>query len=113
LFYLALLDNKADPNLQAFDNSTPLLEAVTYSHFPAATLLLDHGAKVDLADASGRTPLMQAAETTPFSDSLRDFMKLLLKHGAQTSLADNRGRTALSRATESKNAEAVGLLTNK
>ena len=56
---------------------------------------------------------MQAAETTPFSDSLGDFMKLLLKHGAQTSLADNRGRTALSRATDSKNAAAVGLLTNK
>jgi ankyrin repeat protein len=110
---LVLLDNKADPNLQAFDNSTPLLEAVTYSRFPTATLLLDHGANVNLADGSGRTPLMQAAETTPFSDSLRDFMKLLLKHGAQTSLADNRGRTALSRATESKNAAAVGLLTNK
>lgn len=108
-----LLDKEANPNLQANDGSTALLQAVTYGRLAAATLLLSRGANVDLADASGNTPLMVAAEGNPYIKSTTDFITLLLAHKAQPALVDNRGRSALARATENKNTAAIETLNKK
>jgi ankyrin repeat protein len=108
-----LLDNGANPNLQANDGSTPLLQAVTYGRLGAATLLLSRGANVDLPDASGNTPLMVAAEGNPYIKSTADFITLLIAYKAQLTLVDNRSRSALARAIESKNTAAVEMLKKK
>lgn len=105
-----LLDHKADVNLRANDQSTPLIEAVTYAKLAAAQLLVERGANVNLGDASDTTPLMIAAETSVYIKDPAEFLKLLLEHGAKRGMIDNRGRNALQRAVESKNAAAVDLL---
>ena len=105
-----LLDHKANVNLRANDQSTPLIEAVTYAKLPAAQLLIDRGANVNLGDSSDTTPLMIAAETSVYIKDPVEFLKLLLEHGAKRGMTDNRGRNALQRAVESKNAAAMEIL---
>ena len=105
-----LFGKKANPNAKANDGSTPLIAAVRDGKLGAATLLLEHGADANLADANQNTPLMIAAEGNAFIKSSADFISLLLAHGAKTSLADSQGRTALARATENKNQPAIDVL---
>jgi ankyrin repeat protein len=108
-----LLEHKADPNLKANDGSTPLIAAVTFGKLGAATLLLERGANVNLADAGGNTALMIAAEGTAFISSPAPMISVLLAHGATPNLTDAHGRTALARANESKNVAAIELLKGK
>ena len=56
-----LLAAGADPNTSG-GVSTPLIEAVSHGTTAVATILLKAGADIDQADATGRTPLMAAAE---------------------------------------------------
>jgi ankyrin repeat protein len=105
-----LLEHQANPNLRANDRSTPLMEAVTFAKMGAVKLLIDHGADVSLADANDTTPLMLAAEASPYIKDPAAFIQLLLEHGAKKTAVDSHGRTALQRATESKNAAAMEAL---
>lgn len=52
-----LLDLGFDPNAQNLVGSTPLHYCVTYGNFPAAKLLLSHGARTDIRDSNGMTAL--------------------------------------------------------
>jgi ankyrin repeat protein len=87
-----------------------LIEAVTYSRLAAAQLLIDRGADVNLAKSGDTTPLMIAAETSPYIKNPAVLIKLLLDHGANKAAVDSQGRTALQIATESKNEAAASLL---
>ena len=69
-----LLENGADPNICNNDRTTPLHEASSRGSLEAARLLLSYGAKVDVKDKKGNTPLQLAK-----SDEMT---KLLLEHGA-------------------------------
>lgn len=60
-----------------------------------AEALLIHGAAVDAADVTGRTPLSYAAQ---YGLRKTDFSRLLLDHGADVNRADDSGRTPLSYA---------------
>ncbi len=61
------------------------------------TLLLEHGAKVDMPEIGGVYPLMRAAETGNL-----DLVKLLIAHGADINVKDNKGRTVLEYAREGR-----------
>lgn len=85
------LDKGAD--IDAFDtlSQTALIAAVSQNHFAAAELLLKRGAKVDLADPAGWTPLIHAT----YAASNPDVLKLLLDHGANINAHNDRGVTSL------------------
>ncbi|KAL4798333.1 ankyrin repeat-containing domain protein [Aspergillus venezuelensis] len=58
-------------------------------------ILIDHGARVDLRDLNGETPLSYAAKL-----QLSDIVSMLLKQGAEVDATDKRGRTPLSHAVD-------------
>ena len=92
------------------DGVTPLIAAVAHERLDAAQLLIEHGADVNLADASRNTPLMVAADASPEIKDPAPLIRLLLTHGAKRGLKDSQGRIAFQRAVGSKNAAAVQLL---
>lgn len=69
------------------------------------TLLLEHGANVNLANKDGHTALMGAS----FRGDIGK-VKILLEHGADVSLKSADGHTALMHAAERYNTEIVKLL---
>lgn len=85
---------------------TALQEAAMGGHLDAITLLIRHGADINLA-FGGRTALQAAAGGGHF-----DAMKLLLRHGADINQApaEGYGRTALQAAAQHGNLEAMNLL---
>lgn len=92
-----LLDAGADANRIYGNDLTALMWAAGHSNSVpdaegAATvqLLLNHGAKLDLADNRGRTALMIAAERNH-----PEIVKLLLDAGADSEMTDNEGKSAL------------------
>lgn len=83
---------------------TPLLVA-SELNFDMVKLLVARGAKVNVYDRDGMTPLMRAIV-------LRDrrMVKLLLDAGAQVNVADHRGHTALTHAVMRSDADILKLL---
>ncbi|MEP7245255.1 MAG: ankyrin repeat domain-containing protein [Gammaproteobacteria bacterium] len=85
--------------------TTPLLRAAKSGDLPAMRLLLAHGAKVDIATASGVTPLMAAAGNGSTRIDTRgryrsepdsiEAVELLVAAGANINARDNTGQTAL------------------
>jgi ankyrin repeat protein len=61
------------------------------------TLLLEHGARVDMPETNGVYPLMRAAETGNL-----DLVKLLIAHGADINVRDIKGHTVLEYAREGR-----------
>ncbi|CAF1118059.1 unnamed protein product [Didymodactylos carnosus] len=58
---LLLLENKADPNIVTnAGHSTPLHRAALFNNLEAVKYLIDYGAKVDIKDIDGLTPLERA-----------------------------------------------------
>jgi ankyrin repeat protein len=80
------LVNEKDPK-----GFTPLIIAVYNNQLAAATLLLDHGADPDSADASGNTALMGAC-----FKGFEDAADLLLSRGAQVNVRNGQGAPALT-----------------
>ncbi len=70
--------------------------------------LIKNGAKVDLPDKDGITPLLQASY---YGDV--NLVKFLLKNGANIDLADNEGNTALHYASIQGKSEVAKLLLNE
>ncbi len=85
------LDKGIDINVFDTLSQTALIAAVSQNKFDAAKLLLERGAKVDLADPAGWTPLIHAT----YSASAPDILKLLLDHGADINASNDRGVTSL------------------
>ena len=70
-----------------------------------ATLLLNHGAKVNLTDNDGNTVLIIAAENVK-----PEVLQILVDGGADINLANKEGQTALMNAADSDDLESVRLL---
>ena len=83
---------------------TPLL-AASELNFDMVKLLVARGAKVNVYDRDGITPLMRAI-------TLRDLrmVRLLLDAGAQINVTDHRGHTALTHAVMRSDAGILKLL---
>ena len=103
LIELCLIEN-VDPNGRDAQARTPLLIAATRQNWKLARRLIDAGARVDLADETGFTPLMAAAVHGNL-----DMFRLLLAHSAnlhaETPCTD--GRDLLGMALDGSNPEIV------
>ncbi|WP_302294720.1 ankyrin repeat domain-containing protein [Pyramidobacter piscolens] len=99
---LALRDEKLSP-ARAAGGVTPLMGAASARGAAASVeklrLLIDAGAKVNVADGNGMTPLMYAAQ---FGDSPA-VIRFLLSAGASREAKDRRGWTPLAFAAAKNN----------
>jgi ankyrin repeat protein len=107
-----LLAAGADPNTQNERKETPLREALQRSPSPNAPspadfvrVLLHHGAKPDIADANGQTPLHGVA-----LNGHLDAAPLLLAGGANANARDAAGRTPLHLAIQKRQRELITVL---
>jgi ankyrin repeat protein len=94
------LDWKARP-----DYSLLLHPAASAGQVTTATLLVDHGADIEVTDGAGRTPLSWAAE-----DGHEAVVKLLFDHSANIEATDVAGRTPLSLAADMGHEAVVKVL---
>jgi ankyrin repeat protein len=103
-----LIERKADVNMGGI--GTPLGRAVVNNQADVARLLLAKGAKVDLVDPLGMTPLHYAA-TAPHGDT--SIVEALLAAGADRNAKDKEGRTALELARGYNHAAVAKALESK
>lgn len=91
------LDQGADANALDADGTSALHLAVRAQSAEEVTLLLDHGAKVDVPDKQGRTPLMSVGNyINPPEQKKLDVAQILVTHGADVNAVDHYGRNVLS-----------------
>ncbi len=100
--------------------STPLLRAARAADVPSIKLLLANGARTDLPQNAGITPLLAAAGVGASSVDTRgtlrtepqmiETLQLLLGAGARVNEVDGQGRTALHGAALGGRNEIVKLL---
>lgn len=111
-----LLQKGADPNARKRDMETPLHLAAFVKRVDVLSVLVAHGAKVNVADCGGRTPLMQACTGSgriPNSWKV-DCIKFLIAKGADVNAKNNIGSTALwSAAATFGGDETVAILLDK
>uniref|UniRef100_A0A3B4G1Q0 Uncharacterized protein n=1 Tax=Pundamilia nyererei TaxID=303518 RepID=A0A3B4G1Q0_9CICH len=82
-------------------------------HHEAVAILLDHNARVDLADGDGRTALSVAAVCVPTAAGVKGFgevASLLLERGADPGHRDHDGMTPLLLASYEGHEDVVELL---
>ncbi len=73
----------ADVNAHNYKGQTALHCAARAGFVDIVSLLIEHGAKVDLRDRAGHTPLMAALRSTIKSkDKLREVVRVLTEAGA-------------------------------
>ena len=109
LALVALLDSGAKPNSKnGKAGYTALMIVAKIGSLPAAQVLTQYGAEVNVQNAGGVTALMIAAA----NDHMK-MVALLVKAGADTSLKDANGQTALDLAKQSEAMKSVNYLTKK
>jgi ankyrin repeat protein len=82
-------------NIDAQDKQgyTPLHAAAQYKNVEIARLLIEKGARLDLVDSWGNTPLVRALGPTPESIEL---IQLLLDSGVDPAVENNSGNSVIS-----------------
>ncbi len=100
---------KANPNIQNYNNQSPLMMAVSDNNRSNnhIELLLKYKANVNLQNVKGQTALMFAA-----SKGKADRVALLIKNGADVNIKDDNGQNALMYAAISGHEEVIPLLIN-
>jgi len=89
---------------QSGGGRSALHEAATSTSVAAVSLLLSHGANINMKDFNGRTALYWAGE------GVAENTKLLIEKGIEVSTVDKSGRTALHWACEKGTESTVRLL---
>jgi len=104
-----MIQNGADINCQEnIWNVTPLHDACQYKHFDVASLLVRHGADVNLGDCIGNSPLYYAAK-----NGCDCIVQLLLDNGSNVNSTCKKGRTPLHIAMQNGNCTTCLLLIEK
>jgi len=112
----ALLDKKAEVNLQDLEGKTALIWLTSnYNNWgqykdreiEISENLLKHGAMVDLADNHGMTALMIASDRGHTS-----LIKIYLEHGADPYKQNHAGESAIDIAKHKYNRECLTILEN-
>ena len=86
-----LIDLGADVNAQRRESKeTPLMLAADCNNYMAASLLLRHGAGVNVQDSFGSTPLHLSVKK-----NCKSLVRLLLAYNAVVNIEDNSGYTIL------------------
>jgi ankyrin repeat protein len=98
----ALMANKADAGIQNSRGELPLVQASAAGKRDVVQALVEGGAKPNVRDASGRTPLMAAGDA--------GIVRLLLAGKADPNFTDASGETPLVQASGKGNAAKVSLL---
>ena len=104
-----LLLKEADPNIASNNgfNVYPLHSAVAADHTMIAKMLLEGGAKVNIAQSSGATPLHSAAQNGNI-----ELLIVLLEAGAQVNSRMEGGKTPADLAAEKGHKEIAKILTD-
>jgi ankyrin repeat protein len=108
-----LLNNGADIEAKNEDGSTPLDWAAAFAQTDILKLLIQRGAKTNVTDRYGNTPLISAACECAVAtmNSAYDVMKILLDQGANVNARNKDGKTALMMASGmTGDAAVLGLL---
>ena len=103
-------DNQPTPLQEIFDWHRPASpshapEAIMPESLPLLQTLFEKGANIQVRDARGATPLMQATRVGYWHS-----VQYLLEHGADVNARDEKGRTALIEAVEEHDDPSVHLL---
>src|SRR4051812_5563091 len=103
-FLAAVGDNPKLSELRGPNGATPLMAAALYGDSALVEALLDKGARPNVADDAGATPLMWALTDL-------DKTRLLVEHGADVNARSDDGRTpVLIAASVRGNRDVVSLL---
>jgi uncharacterized protein len=96
-----LLDDGADIEARNEDGSTPLDWAAAFAKTDVVKLLIQRGAKTNVTDKNGNTPLISAACGCAVAtmNSAYDVVKILLDQGAKVNARNKDGQTALIMAS--------------
>ena len=87
------------------DNKSAVYAASKYGQTETLRVLLDHGARVDIPDDTGKTAVIIASAC-----GQAETVKILLAHGAEVNAIENSGLSALVRASISGHLETVKVL---
>lgn len=108
---LQAVEQGANPDTRTPDGTPVLVWAVSVWNADLVTALLRHHAQPGLADAAGRTPLMQAAANYGLGEPQRRILRELLAAGAPLDARNRQGQSALMQAAEwDGSGQAVALL---
>ena len=99
------IDREEDYLDDEYYATTPLYEAARNGHADILHLLLDKGAKPDIADENGDTPLKAAAR-----EGRKEAVKLLLDKGADPNMIDDSKNTALHDAARMGHSNVIQML---
>ena len=102
-----LLTGGVPANVRDAKGVTPLMQAVSHGHVPAAEVLLERGAEINARDRGGITPVMLAV----ISEQV-EALELLLARGADVNARSGTGWTALTFAAWKGDPDLVRLLLN-
>lgn len=105
----ALLDHGVDVDSPDEEGTTLLAWAAVAGKLEAAKLLLARGAKVNVVDKKGMTPLLYAA-SVDFGDG--EMARVLRKAGASTAAKTTEGATAIDLARRYRHVNVAAALTD-
>jgi Ankyrin repeats (many copies)/Ankyrin repeats (3 copies) len=107
----------ADPNVQCYNENTPLHSAAWYGNVEMVQVLLNLEAHVNIRNDNGRTPLNYIPETPSslsevpnYPQSLANVARLLLDRGADINSRNDEGQTPLHTTANMGRVEAVRVL---
>ncbi|KAK6088470.1 ankyrin repeat-containing protein [Seiridium cupressi] len=109
-----LLSSGANVNAQDRDGNTSLMISLKRNRISLATMLLDRGANIDVANNDSERGLHVVAlkrSISEWKEECKQLMARLIREGAQLNEATNTGSTPLHFAALSANLDAVRLLT--
>ena len=111
------INDGGDPNARTIDGHTLPSVAAIFCRLDSMTVLVERGARVDVADGDGWTPLIEAVVFQPGIESnddhrvrRRELVDLLLTHGASVDRRTADGMTPLMLAAAQGHMDIIRLL---